>query len=245
MRVLSIDTSGRWNAIGLIDGNQALGDLVWEARDNSLRDVILNIDLVLGSAGLTLADVDGLAVGIGPGSWTGVRVGITVGKILAYATDKPLCGISSLDALAYQGRNVPTLICPVVDAGRGNVYAAFYRSGGETIARQGEYYAGDIEGLLKTVREPVLFLGDAVELHRQAISEGLGSLANYSSAGDDQKGGAIALLASYRFERGESDDALSLAPLYLKEPLAQALLAQERKGQKGIEIADSGWRAKC
>ena len=73
MRVLSIDTPGRWNAVGLIDGDQALGDLVWEARDNSLRDVILNIDLVLESAGLALADVDGLGVGIGPGSWTGER----------------------------------------------------------------------------------------------------------------------------------------------------------------------------
>ena len=142
MRVLSIDTAGRLNTICLLDGSETLGGFVWEARDNLLRDVVLNIDQVLGGAGLALGDVDGLGVGIGPGSWTGVRVGLTVGKMLAYATEKPLCGISSLDALAYQGRKAATLLCPVVDAGRGNIYAAFYRSLGETVARKGEYYAG-------------------------------------------------------------------------------------------------------
>ena len=229
MRVLSIDTSGRFNEIGLVDGDREIGGLVWEAADNSLRDIILNIDLVLGKARLDLADVDGLAVGVGPGSWTGVRVGMTVGKTLAYATGKPLCGISSLDALAYQGRNVPTLLCPMVEAGRGNIYAAFYRSLGETTVRQGEYYAGNISGLLKLVREPILFLGDATLLHRQAIPESLGLLANFRDPAEEVRGYGIAALAVARFERGERDDALSLAPLYLREPLIKALLAQGRR----------------
>jgi hypothetical protein len=81
------------------------------------------------------------------------------------------------------------------------------------------------------IREPVLFLGEAVELHRQTISEELGPLACFRDSGEGRRGSAIALLALSRFERGESDDALSLVPLYLKEPLAQALLAQERKRQ--------------
>ena len=231
MRVLSIDTSGRFNAVGLIDGQQILAELVWEASGNSLQDIILNIDRILDKGGLSLADVDGLAVGIGPGSWTGVRVGITVGKILAYATDKPLCGISSFDALAYQAGDVHILLCPLVDAGRGNVYAAFYRSRGETLTRVGQHSAGPIEGLLKTIKEPVLFLGDAVSSHRRTIAAKLGPLASFANNADHQQSCAIALLALSRFERGESDDVLSLVPLYLKEPLAQALLAQERRGQ--------------
>jgi tRNA threonylcarbamoyladenosine biosynthesis protein TsaB len=231
MRILSIDTSGRFDAVGLIDGHQVLADFVSEAGGNSLEDIILNVDRVLTNSGLTLADVDGLAVGIGPGFWTGVRVGITVGKILAYVTSKPLCGISSLDALAYQARDVPILLCPLVEAGRGNVYGGFYRSEGETVAKEGEYSAGPIEGLLEKIKEPVLFLGEAVELHRQTISEELGPLACFRDSGEGRRGSAIALLALSRLERGESDDALSLVPLYLKEPLAQALLAQERKRQ--------------
>jgi len=231
MRILSVDTSGRFDAVGLIDGHLVLEDFVAEAEGNSLEDIILNVDRVLTSSGLTIADVDGLAVGIGPGFWTGVRVGITVGKILAYVTNKPLWGISSLDALAYQARDVPILLCPLVEAGRGNVYGGFYRSEGETVAKEGEYSAGPIGGLLEKIKEPVLFLGEAAHLHRQTISEELGPLASFKDSGEGRRGSAIALLALSRFERGESDDALSLVPLYLKEPLAQALLAQERKRQ--------------
>jgi len=231
MKILGIDTSSRFNTIGLISGNQILADFTWESRD-SLQKIILNIDLVLRNGGLTLADVDRLAVGLGPGSWTGVRVGVTVGKILAYAMNKPICGVSSLDALAYQARNMPILLCPLIDAGKENVYAAFYRPQGETIVKESDYYVGDIKGLLKTIKEPVLFLGKAAYLYRQIIVEGLGPLANYrGEVGDVQKGYVIALLALPRFERGESDDALSLAPLYLKESLAQALLAGEKRIQ--------------
>jgi len=231
MRILGIDTSSRFNTIGLINDNQILADFTWESRD-SLQKIILNIDLVLRNGGLTLADVDRLAVGLGPGSWTGVRVGVTVGKILAYAMNKPICGVSSLDALAYQARNMPILLCPLIDAGKENVYAAFYRPQGETIVKESDYYVGDIKGLLKTIKEPVLFLGKAAYLHRQIIVEELGPLANYrGEVGDVQKGYVIALLALPRFERGESDDALSLAPLYLKESLAQALLAGEKRIQ--------------
>lgn len=227
MRILGIDTSSRFNTIGLINGNQIVADFTWESRD-SLQKIILNIDLVLRNGGLTLADVDRLAVGLGPGSWTGVRVGVTVSKILAYAMNKPICGVSSLDALAYQARDIPILLCPLIDAGKENVYAAFYRPQGETIAKESEYYVGDIKGLLKTIKEPVLFLGKAAYLYRQIIVEELGPLANYKDeAGDVQKGYVIALLALPRFERGESDDPLSLSPLYLKESLAQALLAKK------------------
>lgn len=225
MRILGIDTSSRFNTIGLIDGEQILADFTWEAKDDSLQKIILNIDLVLRNEGLTLANVEGFAVGIGPGSWTGMRVGITVGKILAYATNKPICGISSLDALAYQARDVPTLLCPLIDAGKENVYAAFYRPQGETIVKESEYYVGHVKGLLKMISEPTFFLGNAAHLYRQMIVEELGPLANYRGE-DVQSGSVIALLALPRLQRGESDDALSLAPLYLKESLAQALLAK-------------------
>jgi tRNA threonylcarbamoyladenosine biosynthesis protein TsaB len=228
MRILSIDTAGRSDAIGLIDDRRVLADFVGEGTHNSLQDTIININAVLGDAGLTLADVDGLAVGIGPGSWTGVRVGITVGKMMAYATGKPICGIPSLDALAYQTGDVPELICPVVHAGRGNIYAAFYRRRGGIAVKEGQYAAGPIEGLLTGIKEPVLFVGEAVQAHRQAISALLGDLARFTDASQERRGSATALLALSRFERGESDDALSLVPLYLKEPLAQALAARNR-----------------
>ncbi|HJX69678.1 MAG TPA: tRNA (adenosine(37)-N6)-threonylcarbamoyltransferase complex dimerization subunit type 1 TsaB [Dehalococcoidia bacterium] len=230
MKILSIDTSSRFNTVGLIDDEQILADSAWEARDNSLQKIIQTIDFVLTDRGLTLADIEGLAVGIGPGSWTGVRVGVTVGKIFAYATNKPICGISSLDALAYQAKDIPTLLCPLIDAGKETVYSAFYRPQKGTIAKVSDYYVGDIKKLLETIKEPTLFLGNAAHLYRQIITEELSSLANYRGELEDvQKGSVVALLAAFRLKRGESDDALSLAPLYLKESAAQALLARRSK----------------
>lgn len=227
MRILGIDTSSRINGIGLINGNQILADFTWEAMDNSLQKIILNIDLVLKDEGFTLEDVDGLAVGIGPGSWTGVRVGVTVGKVLAYATNKPICVISSLDALAYQAKDIATLLCPIIDAGKETVYSAFYRPQLGVIAKLSEYYVGDIKKLLERIQEPTLFLGNAARMYRRIIAEELGSLADFVGKPEDiQRGSSIALLALPRFERGESDNALSLAPLYLKESTAQALLAR-------------------
>lgn len=230
MRILGIDTSDRINAIGLIEGDRILADFTWEAMDNSLQKIVLNIDSVLQNRGFKLADVEGLAVGIGPGSWTGVRVGVTVGKIIAYATNKPVWGISSLDVLAYQARDISSLLCPLVDAGRENVYAAFYRAQGENAAQEGEYYVGHIEGLLEIIREPTFFLGNTAHLYRQIIEGKLGSLAGFRDEPEDvRRGSVVALLALLRLKNGESDDALSLSPLYLKESAAQALLAQRKK----------------
>jgi len=227
MKILSIDTSSHLNCVGLIDGKQILADFAWEAMDNSLQRIIRVIDSVLTNEGLTLADIEGLGVGTGPGSWTGVRVGVTVGKILAYATGKPICGISSLDALAYQGKDISGLLCSLIDAGKETVYGAFYRSREGSIVRTGEYYAGNIRKLLHDVNEPSLFLGNAAYVYRQVIVDELGPLANYINEHEDTpKGSFVALLALSRLERGENDEPLSLVPLYLKESAAQARLAK-------------------
>ena len=224
MRVLGIDTASPTNTIGLIDGDRMLADFAWEARDNSLQRIIINADLVLKRGGLTLAEIDGLAVGIGPGSWTGLRVGVTVAKTLASALSKPICGISSLEAMAYQARNTSVLLCPLIDAGRKNVYAAFYRARGKTLAIEGDYYVGNIKGLAERVKEPALFLGKPAHLYRAAITSELGTLASFGSPSDTSSGCVVALLSLPRFAADAADDAFSLVPLYLGESLAQALL---------------------
>jgi len=227
MRVLSIDTASRSNTVALAEGDRLLGVQAWEGRDRSLREVVLKVDEVLRGAGLGLAEMDGFGTGIGPGSWTGVRVGLTVAKMFAYATGRPLCGVSSLETLACVGGRGTGLLCPVVEAGRGNVYAAFYRSGSGPVSREGDYYAGGMAGLMSLVSEPVLFLGEAAEDRRPEISSGLGSLAAFGRVDGKQIGSAVARIASLRLAQGESDDTLSLSPLYLGEPLARALLAGE------------------
>ncbi len=236
MKILGIDTSSYINTAGLIDGDRILAEVAWEAKNSSLQKIISIIDFTLTSAGLTLEDIEGLAVGIGPGSWTGVRVGVTVGKTFAYIKDIPICGISSLDILAYGARNVSALLCPIIDANRQIVYAALYRPQGDSITQVSEYYVGEITKLLEIIPhnasadEVIFFLGNGASLHRDIIDKTLGPLATYGSQIEDvQRGSIVALLAAHRFDTGESKDSLaclSLAPLYLKESAAQALLTK-------------------
>ena len=233
MRILGFDTAAPTNTIGLVDNDRLLADYAWEARDNSLQRIILNIDQVLKRGGVALHDIDGLAVGIGPGSWTGAKVGVTVAKTLAYVTGKPICGVTSLEALAYQSRASSVLICSLVDAGKENVYAAFYQPRGKILVRKDDYYVGDIKGLAAAVKEPTLFLGKPAHLYRQTLARELGALASFGSPSDSPSGCAFAWIALPRFRKGDSDDALSLAPLYLRESLAQALLLKRQQEASG------------
>ena len=231
MIVLGIDTSGYANAVGVIDGDRILADFTFEARTDSLEKIVSNIDFTLKSANLTLGDVQGFGVGLGPGSWTGIRVGVTVGKILAYSTGKPVCGAPTLEVLAHDARNarnIPALICPIINSGaKDTVYAAFYRAKNGAVTRVSEYYVGSIQGLSQMVKEPTVFVGSEAQLHGKLIGQALGSPGISIEAVEDvPKGSTVALLAATRLERGESDDVLSLTPLYLKESTAQAFLGR-------------------
>jgi tRNA threonylcarbamoyladenosine biosynthesis protein TsaB len=228
MIVLGIDTSGYANAVGVIDGEQVLADFTFEARIDSLEKIVANIDFALQSAGLALEDVKGIGVGLGPGSWTGIRVGVTVGKILAFSTNKPICGVPTLEALAYSVRNESSLICPVISAGtRDAVYAAFYRAQDGNVARISEYYVGDVQGLSEMVTEPTVFVGAGAESYSKLMSQ-IPSSADISIKAIEvvPNGVAVARLAAIRLERGESDDVLSLTPLYLKESTAKAFMGR-------------------
>ncbi len=224
MIVLGIDTSGYANAVGVVDSNQVLADFTFEARNDSLEKIVGNIDSILKEAKLSLEDVQGFGVGLGPGSWTGIRVGVTIGKILAYSTNKPIAGMSTLEVLAYQARNMPGLICPIINAGAGDmVYAAFYRSkDGGIVSRIGEYYVGDIQGLAEIVKESVVLVGAEAGAYSQLINQALGSPDKIRVIEDMPRGSTVALLAAARFERSKNDDVFSLVPLYLKESTAKA-----------------------
>lgn len=224
MKVLGIDTSGYANAIGVVDGDRILSEFVIEARTDSLQKIVANIDFALKKANLTLKDIQGFGVGLGPGSWTGIRVGVTVAKILAYSTGKPVSGVPTLEVLAYNARNKTVVICPIIGTGtRDTVYAAFYRPKADAVTRVGEYYVGDLPGLAKLVKETTVFIGSEAPAYSQLIAQALGSSSISLEAIEDvPSGSAVAWLAAARLERGEFDDVLSLTPLYLKESTAQA-----------------------
>ena len=220
MIVLGIDTSAYANAVGLADGSNILADATFPAKTDSLEQIVDNIDSVLKGAGLTLEDVRGIGVGLGPGSWTGIRVGVTVGKMLAFAAGKPVAGVPTLEALAFQAMGGVEPVCAVIGAGTGDaVYAACYRSN-DGLSRVGDYYTGDVTGLTGMLTGPGVLVGTgAAKYLKDAGLEGKGIKAVEAAP----SGAAVAVLAARRLERGDSDDVLSLTPLYLKESPAKAM----------------------
>lgn len=237
MLVLGIDTSGYANAIGLVDGERILADFAFETRNESLSKIMLNVDGVLKGASLSLEHIDGFGVGLGPGSWTGIRIGVTVGKMLAYGTGKPIKGITTLEALAYHARDARKIVCSIIDAGAGGaVYAAFYRFRNGEIHQAGDYYVGDIPGLSGLIKEPAVLVATNAEKYRNTICQLLKS--DTIEAMEKAPGGAaVARLAAAHLESGRHDDTLALAPLYLKESTARAFV---NKYKKQVQAARQG-----
>ena len=226
MIVLGIDTSGYINAVGVADGDRVLADFTFPARTNSLEQIVDNIDSTLKNAGLDLKDVEGIGVGLGPGSWTGIKVGVTVGKMLAFSTGKPVAGIPTLEALAYGVKNGSPLVCAVISAGiRDTVYAACYRFKTNEITREGDYFAGAVRDLVPLIKEPIVLVGSGANQYRDLFINEDSSLKMKVKALETTPSGAIvACLAAGRLERGKSDNVLSLTPLYLKESTARAFI---------------------
>jgi tRNA threonylcarbamoyladenosine biosynthesis protein TsaB len=221
--VLGLDTSGYINALGIVDGKRVLVDKSIPARTDSLEQIVANIHDVLKEARLTLAQVEAIGVGLGPGSWTGIRVGVTVGKMLAWAAGKPAAGIPTLEALAYGAGDENRLVCSVISVGAGDaVYAGLYhnKSGGPT--QEGDYYVGDISGLAALIKEPCTVAGADVKACAERIRQITGQAINTLER--QPSGAAVAALAEGRLAGGKADNVLGLVPLYLKESTAKVFV---------------------
>jgi tRNA threonylcarbamoyladenosine biosynthesis protein TsaB len=221
--VLGIDTSGYTNAVGISNGDRVLAEAVFSARTDSLEQIVANIDEVSKSAGLTLDKVQGIGVGLGPGSWTGIRVGVTVGKMLAFASGKPVCGVPTLEILAYAVKASLLPVYAVISVGVGDaVYAARYCVKDAEIVREGDYYIGGIKGLAALIKGPCVLVGKEARVYAEVIQNE--SEVEVNAVEIEPSGAIAACLAARRLARGESDDALSLAPLYLKESTAKVFI---------------------
>jgi len=146
-----------------------------------------------------------------------------------------VCGVPTLEVLAYSARNNRGQICSIIYAGtKDTVYAAFYRSQNSAVSRVGDYYVGDLPGLSKMVKESTVLVASEAKSYRQLISQSIGSAdIDIKAVEGVPRGATVALLAAARLSRGDSDDALSLEPLYLKESTARAFLDRTRVKEQG------------
>ena len=159
MRILALETATDVGSVALLRDEELEAHFSSVRRNSLSRNLVKAVDFVLSALDLSGADVDAIAVSIGPGSYTGLRIGLSVGKGLAFGWEKPLLAVNSLDALAEQGRGVDRLIVPVIRFRRDEYYTAFYGWDGEQIIRHSGYRVARFAELLEETHEPALVIG--------------------------------------------------------------------------------------
>ncbi|UCD77860.1 MAG: tRNA (adenosine(37)-N6)-threonylcarbamoyltransferase complex dimerization subunit type 1 TsaB [Desulfobacterales bacterium] len=225
MKILAVDTATKSCSAAVIDRRELLAELTTGNGRTHSRHLMNIIDTVIGMAGLNLEQLDGFATSIGPGSFTGLRIGISAIKGLAYALNKPVVGISSLDALAWQCNQTPFLICAVIDARKKEVYSCRYRFVNQAVIKEGSEQVASPTDTVRGIEEPCIFVGNGALLYQELISAELGELAVFA---DDARhiirASTIARLSLSRIKQKPIEDVRLLVPQYIRKSDAELKL---------------------
>jgi tRNA threonylcarbamoyladenosine biosynthesis protein TsaB len=262
MLIVGIETATMTGGIALLSEERLISEYTLNVRTTHSARLMPALDQVLKDSHVDKREIDGIAVSIGPGSFTGLRIGLATAKGLALGLGVPLLGIPTLDALA---RNIPFAmyqICPMLDAKKKEVYYSLFRYEGSGVSRpEACPKRVDIEGdqggteksvpqtswqhvllrqvpyqvvppadLVEQIHEKTIFLGDAVDVYRELISEKLGNMALF--APDAQRlprAAAVAEIGLLKLKAGEHLDIASAEPIYIRPSDAEISLAKKRR----------------
>lgn len=214
--LLALDTATRQASVALYDERGVRAEASWYSADNQSVELMPRLVEMLAQQGVQPADLRGVAVAIGPGSFTGLRIGLSVGKGLAVGRGVSLFGIPTLDALAQAlvGQRLP--LRAVLDIGRGRYVVADYRLGRDQWQRIGKDRLVPRDAVAAGIRERTLFAGEIDAALRQELATALDANAVLlPPAAQLRRAGFLAELGWARLLRGERDDPASLAPVYM------------------------------
>ncbi len=222
MRILAVDTSTRSCSVAIVDQSDLLAEVTSGNGRTHSRHLMAMIDSALELSGLNLSMTDGLAFTCGPGSFTGLRIGISTILGLAAATRKPIVGISGLDALAMQATVPDMTICPLIDGRRGEVYCARYRWVNGALVKEAAEQALSPELAISGLNKPALFAGNGALLYQALIRDHLGDAARFAlNCQNTLRASTIAWISMKRFEIGDVDDIFRFQPMYIRRPDAK------------------------
>ena len=219
MRLLAADTATTSCGVAVADGTTILARTAIVSRVTHSRHLLQMIDDTLKNAGLTVKALDGFAVTRGPGSFTGLRIGISTIKGLAAACNKPVAAISTLEALAWPFHQTAWMVCPLIDARKGEVYTCRYRFGNGAITALTPEAVLSPEQAVTGIAEACLFAGTGVAVCGPAIDATMGQNARFAPPFQNALSpGIVAWLGMRRLEQGHAEDVDTLAPVYLRKP---------------------------
>lgn len=221
---LGIDTSHTPLAVAVLKDDQVLAEYKSSLKITHSIGTMPAIEELLKKANIEPREIDAIAVAKGPGSYTGVRIGVTIGKTLAWTLNIPIVSVSSLQVLAGNVPYFPGVVCSIMDARRGNVFAGIYTNG-EVVK---EAHMSLVE-LLETVDEmgqPILFVGMDVSIHWEQIKEVLGDKVQRTNTAFNLPSAAVLIELAKKQEPGEVHGVI---PEYLRVTEAEANWMKEQK----------------
>lgn len=234
MKILAIDTSGPVAGCAVMADGRIVHSIAMNHGLTHSESVMPAVEAVMDASGLTCADIDVFAAVAGPGSFTGVRIGVCAAKGFAHAADKPCVAVHALEALAMNFYGFDGLVCPILDARRSQVYCALFDTKDGWPVRVMEDDAVALSALLEKLPEgrKIMFCGDGLGVHAKAIADTLGERAVIAPANlRDLRADAVCALAEHH--REDWVRAHELRPVYLRAPQAErernARLRQEAK----------------
>lgn len=225
---LAIDTSTETASIALSSEGVVVAELTWNVGQNHTAELMPNLIHLLHQAKSDLKDMDGLIVAKGPGSFNGLRVGMSVAKGLAFALSAPLVGISTLEVEAWPHAATALPICPILNAGRGEIATALFQIRRGKWRRLLEEHITTLDSLLIEIKGRTILCGKIPHEVVSQLGERLGDKALLvEGAGALRRAGYLAELGWRRLKEGDFDHPPTLQPLYLRRPA----ITISRRGQ--------------
>lgn len=231
MLILGIDTTTLVGSVGLISESGVLGEFTLNIKRTHSERLLPALNSLLEEGGVTFSQLDLISVSLGPGSFTGVRIGVTTANSLSQASQKPMVGVYSLDVLAHNLAHVQGLVCPILDARKQEVYTALYRGEGKgLLTKVSDYAALSLDKLIENLESQegnIYFVGDGVKVYAHFLKDALGSrYIDVPAALQIPRGVVVAQLGGEKWLEG-NNSSYPLTPFYLRK--SEAELAWEKK----------------
>ncbi|MGQ0680213.1 MAG: tRNA (adenosine(37)-N6)-threonylcarbamoyltransferase complex dimerization subunit type 1 TsaB [Actinomycetota bacterium] len=232
MLILGVETSTPWASVAIGSEQGIIGSCLVSRGATQGAFILPAVEFLMRQADLSYRNLSAVAAGLGPGLYTGMRVGIATAKTLAQALSVPIVGVASLDLLAFEVRYSNRLICPVLDAKRKEVFFAFYKAVPGGVTRVTDYVVGTPERLLAEMQgigEEILLVGSGALLYRHTL-EGRGKVEFGSIASAFPRATSLVELALPRLFREDYDRLFDLEPMYMRRSDAEINWEKRRMG---------------
>jgi tRNA threonylcarbamoyl adenosine modification protein YeaZ len=214
---LAIDTSADNTSIALVQGGEVPAELTWRCEQNHSVELLPQLARLLSEAKVSLKSISCVIVAKGPGSFNGLRVGISTAKGLAFSLGIPIIGISSLEVVAYQHAETGLPVCPIFNAGRGEIATARYQKKGSKWCQLVTEHITTVDALCSEITTRTIFCGEYVALIASQLRKRLKQKAVIATT-ELRRASLLAELGKRRLEAGDYDNPATLQPLYLRRP---------------------------